>query len=160
MLEIRGKIVFSPESKTAKHEKQAAWKHTAMVFFNGTDIANYYAWFLYKRYNISLVAPLRGAHVTFINDRVSNLDAYLQAKSLFDNKDISIFYDPKDLRYKSPHWFIKVQSEELKTIREVAGLSREPYYDLHLTIGYANDKTVAHSDYIKRMMEFFNEYYI
>lgn len=160
MLEIKGKIIFSPDNITTKHEKQAEWKKTAMVFFYGCDVANYYAWFLNKRYNIILNPPLRGAHVSFINDRVFDLNAYEQAKELFDKKEVSVFYDPKDLRYKTPHWFIKVHSEELKAIRQIAGFEREPYHGLHLTIGYANVKNVAHSDYIKRMMEFYNEYYI
>jgi hypothetical protein len=36
------------------------------------------------------------------------------------------------------------------------GLSREPYYGLHLTLGYANEKNFEHSEYILRQCKMFN----
>jgi hypothetical protein len=68
-----GKIVFEPENKTKKHEAQSSWKKVAMILFEG-DIAEYYSWFMKSRFNLNLDKPLRGAHVTFINDRFSDLN--------------------------------------------------------------------------------------
>ena len=43
-----------------------------MVFIDG-DVSEYYAWFVKKRYNLTLNKPLRGAHVSFINDSMRDL---------------------------------------------------------------------------------------
>jgi len=72
-IEYSGKILFEPENKTKKHLAQASWKKVAMVMFEG-DIAEYYAWFLKRRFNIELNPPQRGAHITFINDSIDDLN--------------------------------------------------------------------------------------
>ena len=64
---LTGRIEFEPENVTKKQNLQASWKHVAMVLFDG-DITDYYAWFIKKRYNLILNKPLRGGHVSFIND--------------------------------------------------------------------------------------------
>ena len=69
---LTGRIGFEPEDKTNKHLLQSSWKKIAMVFIEG-DICEYYAWFLQKRYNITLNKPIRGAHVSFINDSIRDL---------------------------------------------------------------------------------------
>src|SRR5690606_34405641 len=66
-ISIEGTIYFDPDDKTNKHKEQSSWKRMALIMFNG-DLANYYAWFLQKRYNLILNKPLRGAHISFIND--------------------------------------------------------------------------------------------
>ena len=37
------------------------------------DVAEYYSWFVSKRYNLILNKPLRGAHVSFINDSLRDM---------------------------------------------------------------------------------------
>ena len=88
-LTIKGKIKFDPIDKTNKHKDQAKWKKMAMIVFdennsfidNGFDkdlniikkyigITNYYAWFINNQYGLKLNAPLRNAHISFINDSV------------------------------------------------------------------------------------------
>ncbi len=73
-----GKLVFEPEHKTNKHHKQGSWKKTAMIIVND-DSCEYYQWFIENRYPLIMGRdankewinpPLRGAHVTIINDRI------------------------------------------------------------------------------------------
>ncbi len=76
MFEIKGKIVFDPINVTKKHNAQSAWKKVAIVKFD-CDLYEYYSWFLKKRFNLFLNKPLRGTHLTFINDIVDD-EIYLQ----------------------------------------------------------------------------------
>jgi len=76
-IKIYGKIVFDPKDVTKKHSKQASWKRMAMVMIDG-DITEYYAWFLNRRYHIELSKPLRGAHISFINDSIRDIQSGLK----------------------------------------------------------------------------------
>lgn len=70
---LNGKIEFEPENKTAKHEAQSYWKKVAMINLSG-DTEEYYKWFFNKRFNLELFSTIRGAHVTFINDALGNIN--------------------------------------------------------------------------------------
>ena len=71
-LKLEGNIRFDVEDKTKKHLNQASWKKIAMVMVDG-EICEYYSWFIKRRYNLSLNKPLRGAHISFINDSMKDL---------------------------------------------------------------------------------------
>lgn len=147
MFELIGKIEFDPVNVTKKHNKQASWKKTAMVKFD-CDIWEYYSWFLQKRFNLFLNKPLRGTHVTIINDMMDD-DIYKQARDMFHGKEIRIKYDPTQIRAnRKGHWWINAESDDAKNIRSVMGLTPEPYFGLHLTIGLATHLQLEHSDYI------------
>lgn len=154
---IEGTIVFDPKDYTKKHAAQGKWKRIAMVDFNG-DICQYYAWFIEKRYNLKLNMPLRKAHVTFINDRAKDMNGrWEEVKKKYHGRKIHVTLDivPKtdsDKDSSTCHWWLAVPEtcrEDLHGIRRELGLGR-PYWGLHLTIGYANEKNRAHSKYIHR----------
>jgi hypothetical protein len=71
---LKGRIEFEPENKTTKHKAQASWKKVAMVIFEKSEVEDYYRWFFSKRFNIELFSTIRGAHVTFINDALGNIN--------------------------------------------------------------------------------------
>lgn len=162
---LTGKIGFEPEDKTNKHLSQSSWKKIAMVFIEG-DVCEYYAWFLQKRYNITLNKPIRGAHVSFINDSMRDLtqnndkseEEILQlwedVKTKWDGKEIDIVLDlnPKtDDRI----WWLNIPNEEregLQAIRNELGLGR-PYFGMHMSIGYANEKNIEQSVYIHELIK-------
>lgn len=154
MFEIKGKIEFDPINVTKKHGKQSSWKRTALVKFD-CDIYDYYSWFLKKRFNLFLNKPLRGTHITIINDIVDN-DIYEQARYVFHNKEITFFYDPTHVRSNGSHWWIKVESDDAKNIRTAMGLDPDPYFGLHLTIGLATHLQEEHSKYIVEQCKRFN----
>ena len=134
VFKVRGILDFSPEDKTKKHVSQASWKRVAMIRTN-CELDRYYAWFLKKRFNLELNKNLRGTHVTFINDRMCK-DIFEQAAKMFDGKEID-FYVETEPRSSGEHWWLRVHCPESETIREVMGLSRDPFYALHLTLGHA-----------------------
>lgn len=137
----------------------------AMVFIEG-DVCEYYAWFLRKRYSITLNKPIRGAHISFINDSMRDLtqnndkseEEILQlwedVKTKWDGKEIDIVLDlnPKtDDRI----WWLNIPNEEregLQAIRNELGLGR-PYFGMHMSIGYANEKNIEQSVYIHELIK-------
>jgi hypothetical protein len=162
---LTGKIGFEPEDKTKKHKNQASWKKMAMVFLDG-DICEYYAWFVMRRYNLPLNKPLRGAHISFINDSMRDLtqngkiseqealNKWEEAKNKWDGKEIEIVLDlnPKT---DDRTWWLNIPNDErngLQAIRNEIGLGR-PFFGMHMSIGYANEKNIDHSVYIHELIK-------
>jgi hypothetical protein len=154
MFEIKGKIEFDPINVTKKHNRQASWKRNVIVKFD-CDLHLYYSWFLEKRFNLKLNKPLRGTHITIISDIVDN-QIYEQAREIFDGKELTFQYDPTYIRSNATHWWIKVYCDDVKNIRTAMGLTPDPYFGLHLTIGLATHLQEEHSKYIIRQCIKFN----
>ena len=153
LVKVKGIIDFSPEDVTRKHKNQSSWKRVAMIRTD-CDMDRYYSWFIKKRFNLDLNRNLRGTHVTFISDKIEK-NIFDEASLIFNGKSID-FYIDLEPRSNAEHWWLRVYSPEAESIREVMGLSREPYYGLHLTLGYANEKNFEHSEYILRQCKMFN----
>lgn len=153
LIKYRGILEFSPEDKTRKHRSQSIWKRVAIIKTD-CDIDMYYAWFLKKRFNLELNKNLRRTHITFINDRLDK-DVFNQAAKVFNNKEID-FYLEIEPRSNGQHWWLRAHSPDSENIREAIGLSREPYFGLHLTLGYVNEKYLDHSKYILDQCKRFN----
>ena len=151
MLEIPCKIEFNPKNVTTKHDKQSSWKKT-VICNSGDDLEEYYAWFLKKRFNLIFNKPLRGSHITIINDKVDNIEAFNTAKEIWHGRDTIFTFEPDEIRSNGEHWWIKVYNDEVARIRTVAGLNPQPYFNLHLTIGLMNEKNIEHSKYILRQI--------
>ena len=154
VVKARGVLQFQPKDMTKKHKLHASWKRTAMIMCND-DLAEYYAWFLLKRFNLKLNKPLRGTHVTFINDREKDVPMFDEAGKMFNGKEIDFYLDLEPLT-NGEHWWLRVYSPDTEAIRVICGGSPEPYYGLHLTLGYANEKNLEHSEYILRCAKKFN----
>jgi hypothetical protein len=149
MFEIVGKIEFDPINVTRKHDAQSTWKKVAIVKFdNDDDTYSYYSWFLKRRFNLILNKPLRGTHLTIINDIVDD-KLYEMGRELFHGKEIKIQYDPSDIRSnKKGHWWLKAYCGDAHNIRSVMGLDPSPYFGLHITIGLATHLQLENSKYI------------
>lgn len=164
-IKLKGIIKFDPFDITKKHKNQSSWKKTAMIQFYNDDICLYYSWFIKKRYNLILNKPLRGSHISFINDSLRDMGKGLEyeseidiinnwniVKSKWNNKEIEIVLNP-DICSDGLFWWMKIIEKEntITSIRAEVGLSK-PYWGLHLTIGYANERYVEHSKYIVNLL--------
>ena len=160
-----GKIGFEPENKTKKHNSQSSWKRMAMVHIDG-EVTEYYAWFIQKRYNLILNKPLRGAHISFINDSIKDFsqngtktmeeidETWNNVKIKWDKQIIPVTLDlnPKT---DDRTWWLNIPHDErelLHSIRAELGLGR-PFWGLHMSIGYANEKNIYHSIYIHELIK-------
>jgi len=150
---ISGVILFDPKEMTSKQSRQGEWKKTAMVMLepdlgrNEKGIAEYYAWFIKKHFNLPLQKPLRDAHVTFINDRASDMNGeWKDVKKKWNGKkiEITVHVDPfvgiKNRKGNFCDWWLTIPYEhrgELQSIREELGLNSRPFFGIHMTIGTA-----------------------
>lgn len=167
-LVLKGKIIFDPENRTRKHNRQSDWKRIAMVHFDG-EMCDYYAWFIERRYNLKLNKPLRGSHITFINDSTKDLtknftipievinDNWSKLRDKWDGKEIEVTLN-LDLRSNGEHWWMKVHSQSFEDIRTEIELGR-PFFNYHMTIGYANERNIEHSEYIVGLIDKFGNNY-
>ena len=153
VIKVKGIIEFDPEDKTKKHKEQSAWKRVAIIK-TYCDIDKYYSWFLKKRFNLELNRSLRGAHVTFISDKLERTICD-EASILFNKKEID-FYIELEPRSNGQHWWLRVHCPDAENIRNVMGLCKIPYFGFHLTLGHANEKNIPHSEYILRQCIKFN----
>jgi len=159
-----GKIIFDPIDYTNKHKSQSSWKKIAMVVFDG-DMCEYYAWFIKKRYGIVLNSPIRGPHISFINDHIKDLNGgfynpdksgsekerhamWDELKRKYHNTDIAITIS-NTIQTNGEHVWLRIEHEHrqnLYDIRSEIGLplpnlgknkdgSLKPL-GIHMTIGY------------------------
>jgi hypothetical protein len=153
LLKLKGKLHFEPQNKTKKHNEQSSWKRVAMIIIKD-DTCEYYAWFIKRRYNLELNKPLRGTHITIINDRNSEAIDFDKVKESWEGKEIEFYIDPTP-RTNGEHWWLRVWSSDAEDIRVKCGLKAKPYFDFHLTIGYANPRWIEHAKYIHECIKRF-----
>jgi len=146
LIKCTGIIEFEPEDKTKKHLNQSSWKSVVIIKTND-DLCEYYSWFIKKRFNLELNKPLRGSYITFINDRHTDLPNFNKVKTLFDGKEITFYIDIEP-RTNGEHWWLRVYCSEAEDIRTLCGTTAIPYFQFHLTIGYATGLRLDHSKYI------------
>lgn len=154
VIKISGTILFDPKEFTSKQIRQGEWKKTAMVMLEEglkkgeKGLTEYYAWFIKKHFNLPLQKPLRGAHVTIVNDRASDMknNNWEEVKKKWNGKQVDIYLhvDPflgvKNRRGNYCDWWLVVPYEyrdEIHSIREELGLRDRSYFGLHMTIGTA-----------------------
>lgn len=149
-----GIFVFDPKDETNKHVNQSSWKTTAMIVFEDCEIDKYYAWFIKRRFGLTLNRPLRDPHVSFINDRKSDMNytEYERIRSVYHNTRVEVEYDPNLIRTNGDHWWLRCSCLLAEEIRNDIGLNKRPFFDFHITIGYANEKNIEHSKYILRQI--------
>ena len=157
-----GKIHFEPEHITKKHENQGEWKKVALILIPG-QVLDYYRWFLAKEFGVKLISPMRGAHVTFINDAFRKVTGETEeekqalwdaTKLKWEGVEVPVNID-LNIRTDSKWWWFNVSKEhrlELQAIRDELGIGL-PYYGLHMSIGQANENNIPHSDYIHRLLK-------
>lgn len=165
-IKLVGTIKFDPPDKTNKHLEQSSWKKIAMIIFEEPEdikggICDYYSWFINKRFNIKLLRPLRGAHITFINDREGDVKGdWEKVKKKWDSKKIEVILNveprtdsAETKKNKITHnWWLNVPHEHrngIQSIRNELGLGL-PFFGLHMTIGRAeNFKTISKDNSLK-----------
>ena len=157
---IKGKIVFDVPNVTRKHNRQADWKRIAMVVFDD-DMPEYYSWFIKRRYNITLNKPLRGAHITFINDSVREIKGgdkvWEQVREKWNNQEIEVTLNV-DVRTNVEYWWLRASSKTFDEVRTELGLG-EPYFSYHMTVGFPNERNIEQSEYIHDLiLKFGGEY--
>ena len=114
-------------------------KKSRIVVETGSDILDYYGWFVSREYWIKLQKPLHDAHITVAFHKYHK-DVDWKKAEYYDGEEIEFEYDPYLVRGGYTKGFImfylKVYSVELdKMKKELNIVDSEGYRGLHLTIG-------------------------
>lgn len=145
---LSGHLIFDPLEVTKKHENQSSWKKVALIQFDDEYDA-VWRWYLKKRFNLKLNKPLRGSHVTVVNDRFTDLTLWNSLKNEINNKPVKLEIT-NDLGTNGEHWWLEIgDTSILDEIRSKLKLDK-PFYPYHYTLGLVND--LEHSNYIKRIL--------
>ena len=163
-IKIKGIIKFDLPDVTNKHITQSEWKRIAMVLIDD-DTCKYYSWFLQKRYSIKLNTPLRGPHISFINDHIyrdikcnisdeDKLSLWDQIKQKYDGKEIDVVLDLTP-HTDDKHWWLNIPHEHrhyLQSIRDELYMDK-PFAGMHLTLGYCNEVNIKQSQHIHNLIK-------
>ena len=149
MIAVPAKIQFEVPHVSKKHLAHADWK-TVVIALLDRDITKYYSWFLYKRFGLDLVQPLRGGHITFVSDRTEEISNFAETKEKWHNKIVDIALD-LNVRTNGNHWWLKVTCPEFDVIRTELGLT-EPFMSYHMTIGYCSNANKEQSMYAYQVL--------
>ena len=156
LFKAKGVLHFNPKDITKKHIIQSEWKRVAMITID-SEIDQYYAWFVNKRFALKLNKNLRGSHVTFISDMVDN-ELFNEVAKKYDGMSVDFYYSPEPFT-NGKHWWLRVFCLDIEPIREEMGLHKYPYFGLHLTLGRVTENQIIHGQYIKDVCDKHNLLY-
>lgn len=157
----KGILKFDPPNKTKKHDRQSSWKKTAMIHIND-DVCEYYRWIISKRYpyiqgvkgeNNWINLPLRGSHVTIINDRIEDINIWNKMKEKYDNTEMFFFYNWDGLRNNGEHIYFKVECPMGQEVRNFGNLG-EPYFPYHMTIGLVPEESKIKTEHNLKVQDY------
>lgn len=126
MIKATGKLVYSPRTHLASSER---W----LVLLCDDEISRYYRHLFYTEYpwKGKLTRPVWGTHVSIIRgERIPNYNLW----RLDENKIVHFEYEP-GVKDNGEYYWLKVKCNYLLDLREKYGLSRNPQFGLHLTVG-------------------------
>jgi len=149
-------LSFDPKDYTNKHKTQSSWKKILLANLDG-DFCEYYAWFIKKRFNLTLNTPLRKAHLTIVNDRSLDIKNWEKIKKEWEGKEIDISFDT-DIRTNGEYWWLRADSNDARSLRSLLSLNPDPFFNFHITIGFPNEKNIDHSHYILKTIKYHDEY--
>lgn len=133
MFKSIGRLVYDPPSHVGNTKN---W----LVLMCDDEISRYYRYlytkeyyFLNADYSTKLTRPIFGAHISLIRgEKISKQYQYLWKN--YHNQMIEFEYDPGVKDNKEYYW-LNVKCDALLNIRSAYGLSRQPKFGLHLTVG-------------------------
>lgn len=121
-----GKLIYSPRSHLGDPSK---W----LILACDDEICKYYSVLYRQEYPWlpKLMRPVFGAHISIIRgEKVPNYNLW----RMDENKIIEFEYDPGVINNDEYYW-LRVKCPYLEDLRIKYGLSPQPKYGFHLTIG-------------------------
>lgn len=91
----------------------------------------YYQWWL-ERVGVKVNLPIWKSHISVVRgEDLPNPEAW----GLYEGNTIDFSYRISDVWWNGDYWWINILSPQLEEIRMELGLSPQPKYSLHWTIG-------------------------
>lgn len=126
MFKSIGKLVYNPSTHLGSNQK---W----LVLMADDNIGRYYRSLYHQEffYKPKLIQPIWSSHVSLIRgEYVPNLHLW----GLNKNKLVEFEYEA-GAQSNGEYWWLNVNCPELEDLRVKYGLSKQPKFGLHLTIG-------------------------
>lgn len=126
MMKSVGKLVYSPRTHLASSER---W----LVMMCDDEISKYYRCLFYREFpwQGKLTRPVWGTHISVIRgEKVPNGNLW----RLDENKIVEFEYEG-GVQDNGEYYWLKVTCPYLSNLREKYGLSRDPRFGFHLTVG-------------------------
>lgn len=110
-----------------------------LVLWCDKEIVKYYRhlYFLFRHKVDKLTRPAWDSHITVIRDEEPPEDRQHLWRAHQD-REVEFFYSSQ-VGTNGSYWWLPVFSPQLLELREDLGLSREPYYPLHLSFGHREE---------------------
>lgn len=141
MFRSTGRLRYSPTINGSTNRRDGGTTKWWLVVDCDPEIGRYYRT-LYSMWTYktsTLQQPAWSAHISIVrNERPPNEKAWKK----YAGKPIEYTYIPK-LEFNGIYVWLPVICDQALDIREELGLSREPYYSLHLTIGNRKEERGA-----------------
>lgn len=125
-----GKLIYNPKTHLSSSEK---W----LVLMCDDELSAYYRCLFKREYpwKNKLTRPVWGAHVSIIR---SEFIPKYNLWGLDKNKIVEFEYEPGVIDNKEYYW-LKVKCPYLSDLRKQYGLSPDPKFGFHLTVGRTTD---------------------
>lgn len=126
MLTSTGKLIYSPRTHLASSER---W----LVLMCDDEISKYYRHLFYKEYPWlgKLTRPVWGTHISIIRgEKIPNYHLW----KLDENKLVNFEYEGGVIDNSEYYW-LRVHCPFLARLRTKYGLTPEPKFGFHLTVG-------------------------
>lgn len=126
-LKGKAKIIYDPYRPGIKKIRQG----TLVVAEVDSQIAEYYRWWVKKRFGLRLQNTAWIPHITLIDGKAFNLNKHSNWK-LFHNSVIDFEYSV-EIEQHWKFWTLPVRGKALHDVRKSLGMN--PNYHFHITIG-------------------------
>ena len=144
-----GKIIFDPQPISGSKDMfKPFWVITTLE----DDLRYYYAWFLKRRYRITVQRPAWGAHISVVRGEETTIENWEYFKNIYNNKEIEFNHElvPKT---NGNHWWLKIDCSELYELRTNMGYSKDAKWSFHLTLGMSVPQHQERTKYIMTLYE-------
>lgn len=106
---------------------------TWIVVRSNFELVRYYAWWFNRKYWKKPMYPKHGAHVCITRGAEEHIEPGRWQRKL-NVKEVEFEYSPQ-MQWNDWHVWLRVRCKEFEKIRKEYGLSKQPPFGFHLTIG-------------------------
>lgn len=99
------------------------------------SIVDYYLWWYWRKKHVKLMKSKHGAHISAVRGEEENIEKGHWERDIESRPEVTFFYSHEDLIEGDNYVWLNVHGEDLVKIRTELGLSEQPPFGWHLTIG-------------------------
>lgn len=132
MYKAKGKIIFNPVPISGGTPNKKWWA----IVKCPDDIIYYYKYWVTKNQKFTISSSAFGSHISLIRDEEPpNEFKHLWKKR--EGMEVEFTYTP-NFQTNGEYWWLDIQCPVLNEVRQELGLSKEPKFGYHLSIGKRN----------------------